>query len=198
MKLIIASDIHGSAEAAYKLADIAEAETPDKLVLLGDILYHGPRNNLPVGHGPAEAADALNSIASKILAVRGNCDAEVDQMMLDFPCMSDYALLVDGEHTLFFTHGHISQMTPSDAENYCIGFSRCEKELTHFSGISAYCSGHTHVKKLEKLEGKNLLIMLNPGSTSIPRDGSASYAIYENGSFSLRDFSGCILKEVSF
>ena len=107
MKLVIASDIHGSATWCRAVMDVVERESPDKLLLLGDLLYHGPRNPLPDEYAPKEVAAMLNSVASSIVSVRGNCDAEVDQMMLDFPCMADYAWIVDGATQLYCTHGHL-------------------------------------------------------------------------------------------
>ena len=112
MKLVIASDIHGAAGWTRKLMDRIEAEQPDRVLLLGDLLYHGPRNNLPEDYAPKQVIEMLNSIADQVIAVRGNCEAEVDQMVLDFPCMADYNILIDpscpaGEKTLFLTHGHI-------------------------------------------------------------------------------------------
>ena len=95
MKLVIASDIHGAAGWARKLMDRIEAEQPDRVLLLGDLLYHGPRNNLPEDYAPKQVIEMLNSIAEQVIAVRGNCEAEVDQMVLDFPCMADYNILVD-------------------------------------------------------------------------------------------------------
>ena len=93
MKLIIASDIHGSAYWCGKLCELIEAENPDKIVLLGDLLYHGPRNDLPRDYGPKQVIPMLSGLKDRIIAVRGNCEAEVDQMVLPFPCMADYALL---------------------------------------------------------------------------------------------------------
>ena len=107
MKLMIASDIHGSAKWCAKMIEAWRAERPDRLVLLGDLLYHGPRNDLPEDYAPKKVIAMLNAIAPALLCVRGNCEAEVDQMVLDFPVMADYAaLFVDG-HILYATHGHI-------------------------------------------------------------------------------------------
>lgn len=178
MKLLIASDIHGSAIAARALAERVDAEGPDRVALLGDLLYHGPRNDLPGGYSPKEVVPILNGWADMVVAVRGNCDAEVDQMMLDFPCRADYALIeVDG-HTLYLTHGHIPGMTPGDPPRLAPG--------------SAFLSGHTHLKALEWSDG---VLFVNPGSTSIPKDGSASYAVYDDGLFSLRTLDGKTVAE---
>ena len=168
VKLLIASDLHGAAPAVHALAARIEAEAPDRIVLLGDLLYHGPRNDLPAGYAPKEVIAVLNGLAERIVAVRGNCDAEVDQMVLDFPCMADYALVeVDG-HELYLAHGHLG-----DPPRLAPG--------------SACLSGHTHVKTLDNREG---VLYVNPGSTSIPKDGTASYAVYEQGAFELKTLEG--------
>ena len=106
MKLMIASDLHGSAFYCRQLLAAMEREQPDKLLLLGDILYHGPRNDLPEGYAPKEVIAMLNPLRERLLCVRGNCDTEVDQMVLDFPILADYALLYAGSRTVFATHGH--------------------------------------------------------------------------------------------
>lgn len=199
MKLVIASDIHGSAFWAAKLMETIEREAPDRIALLGDILYHGPRNSLPDKYDPKEVAALLNSVAGSIIAVRGNCDAEVDQMMLDFPCLADQAIIVDGARTLFLTHGHLPHRSPDD--------------LPGLPPTSAFLSGHTHMKVLERAFTPRLLpqltsgthadsaqneneaaetsiessvVLVNPGSTSIPKDGTHSYAVYDSGAFALK------------
>ena len=130
MKLMIASDIHGSAFWCRKLLEAAERENPDQLVLLGDLLYHGPRNDLPRDYCPKEVIPMLSGWKEKILAVRGNCEAEVDQMVLPFPCMADYALLaVDGK-TLYLTHGHLHNV----------------QNLPPLKPGSVFLFGHTHIK----------------------------------------------------
>ena len=162
MKFVIASDIHGSAFWCRKLMEIAEREQPDKLILLGDILYHGPRNDLPEEYAPKLVIPMLEQWKDKILCVRGNCEAEVDQMVLPFPCMADYSeVLADGSR-LFLTHGH-----HYNPEN-----------LPDLPENALFFSGHTHVK-LDKVV--NGIRCLNPGSVSIPKDGSHSCMIYENG-----------------
>ena len=107
MKILIASDIHGSAHFCKMLISAIEKEKPQKVLLLGDILYHGPRNDLPLGYAPKEVIAMLNPLKDMLLCVRGNCDAEVDQMVLSFPIMADYAVLPLGEKTLYCSHGHI-------------------------------------------------------------------------------------------
>ena len=178
MKLLIASDLHGAAPAVRALVDRIEAEAPDRIVLLGDLLYHGPRNDLPEGYAPKEVVAVLNGLAKSIVAVRGNCDAEVDQMVLDFPCMADYALVeVDGRK-LYLSHGHLPGKSHDDPPALAPG--------------SAFLSGHTHAKTLDERDG---VLFVNPGSTSIPKDGSASYAVYEHGAFILKDLDGNTLRE---
>ena len=164
MKLLIASDIHGSAFWCRKLLEAAEAESPDKLILLGDLLYHGPRNDLPQGYAPKEVIPMLSAWQEKILAVRGNCEAEVDQMVLPFPCMADYALLEADGITFYLTHGHL--WNPD--------------RLPPLPAGTVFLSGHTHVKLDVTKDG---IRCLNPGSVSIPKDGSNSCMVYEDGTF---------------
>ena len=171
MKLLIASDIHGSAYWCRKLMELIEAEQPQKIILLGDLLYHGPRNDLPKDYCPKEVIPMLSSFKDKILAVRGNCEAEVDQMVLPFPCMSDYAILEAEGQTFYLTHGHLH--TP--------------EKLPPLETGSVFLSGHTHVKLDTVVNG---IRCLNPGSVSIPKDGSHSCLICENGAFRF-----CILEE---
>ena len=185
MKFLIASDIHGSAAWCRRLMDALDAEQPDRLLLLGDILYHGPRNDLPEGYAPKEVIAMLNPLASSIIAVRGNCEAEVDQMVLDFPCMADYttifdpaaALAADGstrEKTgceLFLTHGHV----------YGAGFHNSVDKLPELPAGSILLYGHTHKKVSEPAPTHEGIWAFNPGSVSIPKDGTHSYGVYENG-----------------
>lgn len=185
MKFLIASDIHGSAAWCRRLMDALDAEQPDRLLLLGDILYHGPRNDLPEGYAPKEVIAMLNPLASSIIAVHGNCEAEVDQMVLDFPCMADYttifdpaaALAADGstrEKTgceLFLTHGHV----------YGAGFHNSVDKLPELADGSILLYGHTHKKVSEPAPTHEGVWAFNPGSVSIPKDGTHSYGVYENG-----------------
>ena len=166
MKYVIASDIHGSAYWCGKLLEIVEQEQPDKLILLGDVLYHGPRNDLPREYAPKQVIPMLTQWADRILCVRGNCEAEVDQMVLPFPCMADFAQLdVDGK-VFYLTHGH--HASPDN--------------LPELPAGSVFLSGHTHVKMDEM---RNSIRCINPGSVSIPKDGSHSCMVYENGTFSV-------------
>ena len=171
MKLVIASDIHGSAFWCRKLLDVCEAEQPDHLILLGDILYHGPRNDLPRDYAPKQVIPMLDAWSGKILCVRGNCEAEVDQMVLSFPCLAEYSVLMADGKTFYLTHGH--HKNPQD--------------LPQLPQGSIFLYGHTHVKFDQVIDG---IRCLNPGSVSIPKDGSHSCMVYEDGSFRT-----CILEE---
>lgn len=167
MKLLIASDIHGSAYWCGRLCDEIQKIQPDRVVLLGDLLYHGPRNDLPKGYAPKEVIPMLSAMKDSIIAVRGNCEAEVDQMVLPFPCMADFCqLLLDGK-TFYLTHGH-----HANPDN-----------LPPLPEGSIFLSGHTHVKLDKVVSG---IRCLNPGSVSIPKDGSHSFLVYENGDFTFR------------
>lgn len=150
MKFLIASDIHGSAYWCRKVLEKADALQADRLILLGDLLYHGPRNPLPDEYSPKEVSAMLNARADRILAVRGNCDAEVDQMVLTFPMMADYAVMPVGNRLLFITHGHLFH-------NDHLPALRPGDILLH---------GHTHVSVLEEHDTH---IYMNPGSASLPK-----------------------------
>ena len=172
MKLMIASDLHGSAYYAKKLMDAYAAEAPDKLLLLGDLLYHGPRNALPEGYDCMAVAGMLNSVKDRIVAVRGNCDCEIDQMVLEFPMMGDYALLCVNGLTLYATHGHLW-----DAVN-----------PPPMAPGAVLLNGHFHVPTCEQHDG---FLYVNPGSTSIPKDGSVgSYLVLEDQTFTWKDMDG--------
>ena len=165
MKLMIASDIHGSAKYCRMMLERFDAEGADRLLLLGDVLYHGPRNDLPEEYAPKAVLAMLNERKERIFCVRGNCDTEVDQMVLEFPILSEYAVLPVGGRVLYATHGHHgNEQTPPPL---------C-------SGDLLLC-GHTHVPKWED---HGTFVYLNPGSTSIPKNGSChSYMTLENGEF---------------
>ena len=168
MKLLIASDIHGSAEYCQQLTQSIERENANKVLLLGDILYHGPRNNLPAGYAPKDVAAMLNAIKSKLICVRGNCDTEVDQMMLEFPVLSDSALLYIDGVTIYAAHGH--------------------HEFPALQQGDVVLSGHTHIPVDYVKDGVRYL---NPGSVSIPKEDSwHGYLILENGTFTFKNLSG--------
>lgn len=164
MKLLIASDLHGSAYWCNELCKLIEQEQPEKLILLGDLLYHGPRNDLPRDYAPKQVIPMLSKYKDMIIAVRGNCDAEVDQMVLPFPCMADFSQLLVDDRTLYLTHGH--HASPD--------------KLPDLPEGSIFLSGHTHVK-IDEI--RNGIRCLNPGSMSIPKDGSHSCLLYEDGKF---------------
>ena len=181
MKLMIASDIHGSAPCCRKMLEAFEREQADRLLILGDILYHGPRNDLPEGYAPKEVIAMLNPMKKRLLCVRGNCDTEVDQMVLDFPILADYCFLElsaeEKETVIFATHGHIynpAHLPPLTDGDILLG-------------------GHTHIPACEEItdtEGGTYRY-LNPGSVSIPKGGSEqSYMTYENGVFAWKNLAG--------
>lgn len=174
MKLLIASDIHGAAGYCRDLLAAWDREGADRLLLLGDLLYHGPRNDLPRDYAPKRVIPLLNALADRIIAVRGNCDAEVDQMVLDFPLMADYATLFDETgRELFLTHGHV----------FGAGMHNSVDHAPALPEGSALVYGHTHIKVNEESTAHPGLWLFNPGSVSIPKDGSHSYGIYEGGAF---------------
>lgn len=176
MKFLIASDIHGSAYWAERLMAAIEAEQPDRIIFLGDLLYHGPRNDLPRDYAPKRVIPLLNDLAKsgRVIAVRGNCEAEVDQMVLEFPCMSDSALVMDSDgRELFCTHGHV----------FGAGIHNSVDNAPVLPAGSALVYGHTHIKVNEESQKHPGLWLFNPGSVSIPKDGTHSYGIYEDGSF---------------
>ena len=176
MKFLIASDIHGSAYWAERLMSAIEEEQPDRVILLGDLLYHGPRNDLPRDYAPKRVIPLLNDLAKsgRVIAVRGNCEAEVDQMVLEFPCMSDSALVMDSDgRELFCTHGHV----------FGAGVHNSVDNAPALPAGSALVYGHTHIKVNEESQKHPGLWLFNPGSVSIPKDGTHSYGIYEDGSF---------------
>lgn len=178
MKLLIASDIHGSSYYCRKLLEAFDREKTSRMLLLGDILYHGPRNDLPRDYAPKEVIAMLNPLREEIYCVRGNCEAEVDQMVLDFPVMADYCLLPLGEQMIYATHGHIYN----------------ENNLPPMKDGDILLHGHTHVPRAD-LVGQHWI--LNPGSVAIPKGGSSQgYAVLENGIFTLKKIDGAAYKEV--
>ena len=178
-KWMIASDLHGDADCVAALLDAYRASGAERLILLGDLLYHGPRNDLPAGYAPKRVIELLNDVRDELLCVRGNCDTEVDQMVLDFPILADYAILAVDGLTIFATHGHNFNM---------------EKQPPLKKG-DILLHGHTHVPVAIPFGDDNLYV--NPGSTSIPKDGSAKgYLIYENRTLSFCTLAGKVWKTV--
>lgn len=179
MKYMFASDIHGSACYCRKMLEIYRQSGAGRLILLGDILYHGPRNDLPKEYAPKLVTEMLNQYKDQIYAVRGNCDAEVDQMVLEFPIMADYALLELNGKTFYATHGHIYNQD-------CLPPMQAGDVLIH---------GHTHLPVAEKMGDK---FLLNPGSTSLPKEGNPnSYAMLDGETFTIYDFDGNKVKEIA-
>ena len=177
MKWMIASDIHGSALYCEQMINAYQAEGADRLLLLGDILYHGPRNDLPEGYAPKRVIALLNPLQKDLLCVRGNCDTEVDQMVLEFPILADYALLSLGRKMVFMTHGHVYHNT----------------HLPPLHPGDILLHGHTHVPACQELESH---IYLNPGSVSIPKEGSPrSYMTLEDGMFRWKTLTGETYRE---
>ena len=176
MKWLIASDIHGSLYYGKKLIEQIKKEEPDKVIFLGDILYHGPRNDLPNDYNPKELIKLLNEYKDKIISVRGNCDSEVDQMVLEFPIMADYMILTINDLTIFATHGHLY-----DVENI------------PFKGIDVVLSGHTHVQKCDKYDN---YVHMNPGSVSIPKENSYhGYMVVVDKVLYWKDLEGNIINK---
>ncbi|MBQ1275190.1 MAG: phosphodiesterase [Cellulosilyticum sp.] len=178
MRYFIISDIHGSAFYLAKALEQFKSGSYDYLVILGDILYHGPRNTIPEGYNPSEVVALLNPMANQIIACRGNCEAEVDQMLLSFPCLSDYSLIVDGKVSFFATHGHLYT----------------SEHFPKSPGKSIFLSGHTHLWLLEK---QGDIIACNPGSITFPKEGRPhTYATYEDGILSIKDLEGKVLSSL--
>lgn len=178
MKILFASDIHGSAYYCGKLLEIYRQSGAERLVLLGDILYHGPRNDLPKEYAPKQVIVMLNEYKNQIYAVRGNCDTEVDQMVLEFPVLADYALLSFNGRTFYATHGHVynqDNLPPVQAGDILI-------------------HGHTHLLKAEKV---GEITVLNPGSVSIPKGGNPNtYAMLEDNAFTIYSLDGDVVKQI--
>ena len=174
MKLMIASDIHGSAYFCEKMLEAFHREGADKLLLLGDLLYHGPRNDLPRDYAPKRVIEMLNAHRDALLCVRGNCEAEVDQMVLSFPVLSDSCILWQDGRMIFATHGHVFH----------------ENALPPLRDGDILLHGHTHVPacRTHAEEGAPQYTYLNPGSVSIPKEGSVhGYMTYEDGLFSWKN-----------
>ena len=181
MKWMIASDLHGSAYYCRKMLEAFEREGADRLFLLGDLLYHGPRNDLPREYAPKEVIPLLNGKMEKLLCVRGNCDAEVDQMVLEFPVLADYAVLPVGRRLIYATHGHIYHV----------------KNLPPLAPGDVLLHGHTHVPAWTEFGQGNLY--LNPGSVSIPKENSPhSYMTLEGNTMQWKELeSSAVFHELT-
>lgn len=179
MKYMFASDIHGSAYYCRKVLEAYKKSGARRLVLLGDLLYHGPRNDLPKEYDPKQVMTLLNDHKQDIYAVRGNCDAEVDQMVLEFPIMADYALLELNGKLFYATHGHIHN----------------QDDLPPMKAGDILIHGHTHLPVAETMGD---CYLLNPGSASLPKDGNPnSYGMLEDHVFRIYDFDGNVVKEIA-
>jgi len=179
MKLMFISDIHGSEKYLNLAIENIKKENPDQIVLLGDLLYHGPRNPLPEGYNPANVASKLNEYKEKIIAVQGNCDSYVDQMIIDFPIMSQYSIIYTGRK-IFATHGHEYNL----------------ENLPPLNDGDIIIHGHTHIPVAEKIEN---IYLLNPGSISLPKNGTPNtYGIMEDNRFEVKTLDGNVYKCVEF
>ena len=174
MKIMVASDIHGSALYCRRMLERFDEEGADKLLLLGDLLYHGPRNPLPEEYNPKAVAEMLNARKQQILCVRGNCDGEVDQMMLEFPIMADYCILSIGSRMVFATHGHHHN----------------ENSLPMLQEGDILLHGHTHIPVLED---RGAYMLANPGSVTLPKQESVrGYLLLEEGALTLKDLDNSV------
>lgn len=175
MKWLIASDIHGSEFYCKEVLKAFDEERADRLLLLGDMLYHGPRNDLPKDYAPKKVIALLNERKQDILCVRGNCDADVDQFVLEFPILAEYAVLDLGKRMVYATHGHVyGELNPPPLK----------------TGDILLC-GHTHVPKCVEYAD---YVYMNPGSASIPKENSHhGYMTIEDGLFLWKDFEGNIM-----
>ena len=175
MKLLFVSDIHGSLYYAKKCIERFNQEGADQIISLGDLMYHGPRNPLPKDYAPKEVANLLNQYKDKIISVRGNCDSEVDQMLLEFPILSDYSILYIDGYRFFITHGHHYD----------------EDHLPSLSKNDVLIYGHYHVPIAKKKED---IYIFNPSSISLPKASVNSYGVYENKTFYIKDLDGNVLE----
>ncbi len=179
MKIMVASDIHGSALYCRRMLERFDEEGADKLLLLGDLLYHGPRNPLPEEYNPKAVAEMLNARKQQILCVRGNCDGEVDQMMLEFPIMADYCILSVGSRMVFATHGHHHN----------------ENSLPMLQEGDILLHGHTHIPVLED---RGAYMLANPGSVTLPKQESVrGYLLLEEGLLTLKDLDNTTEQKLS-
>lgn len=172
------SDIHGSSYYIEKAISKYKDEKADYMIILGDLLYHGPRNPLPKEYEPSSVLALLNNYKEKIISVRGNCDSEVDQMVLEFPMMNDYTIIFDNNRRIFATHGHLFN----------------ENNMPNLEDGDILIHGHTHIPVAKKVNNKYIL---NPGSISLPKENNPnSYGIMEDNTFCIKDFEGNIIKSI--
>lgn len=177
MKLMFASDIHGSEYYCKKMFEVYEKENAEKLILLGDLLYHGPRNDLPKDYAPKAVIQMLNEHKNELLCVRGNCEAEVDQMVLEFPVLAEYMIMYLNGRMAFITHGHNHNL----------------EKLPPMKKGDLLIHGHTHVQAMTETDE---CVYLNPGSITLPKNGNTnSYMIYDDGLFVIKDLDGNLIME---
>jgi hypothetical protein len=179
MKLFFISDIHGSIYYLRKAMERFQEEKADFIVILGDILYHGARNPLPKEYSPKDVTELLNSYSDKIIAVRGNCDSEVDEMVIDFPIMATYSNILYNNRRLFITHGHIYN----------------DENMPNLGNGDVFIHGHTHVLRAEK---KGPIYIINPGSITLPKENNPhTYGILEDNNFKIKTLEGKVFKEIT-
>lgn len=180
MKILVLSDIHGSLYYLNKVLNTYEQENFNYILILGDELYHGPRNNLPKDYNPKEVANLLNKYKNKILAIRGNCDSEVDQMLIEYPILSDYTIILLNNRKIFATHGHIYN----------------KNNLPPLEKNDIFIYGHTHIFEAVK---DNDIYFLNPGSISLAKNNNPNtYGVLDENSFIIKDLDGNIINFISF
>ena len=180
MKFLVASDLHGSAYYCEKLLNCFELENADKLILLGDLLYHGPRNELPEKYNPKAVADMLNNYHNKIIAVKGNCDSDVDQFVLHFPIKAEYLIMYLNNKLFYLTHG----------DKYSAN------DLTSNTQNTVYLYGHTHVFECDYVDN---VLCLNPGSVSIPKQNDIrGYFIIDEKDIIYKTLNGEVLKQIAY
>ena len=180
MKILIISDIHGSSYYAEKIKEIEEKEKPDQIILLGDLYYHGPRNNLTQEYNPMKVAGILNDFGEKIVTVRGNCDAEVDKMVTGIDVLQESCTIINEGRRIFATHGHIYS----------------EDQLPALSENDVFLYGHVHLPIAKKEKG---IYILNPGSITLPKQGNPnSYGILDENGFVIKNLEHVIIKEIQF
>ncbi len=177
MKFLIASDVHGSAYFAQEIVDAAKREKADKIILLGDIYNHGPRNPLPKDYAPLKVAEILNGVKANLLVIKGNCDSQVDTLISEFDFIENACVLSNGK-TVFLTHGHV--------------YNKDDKPKTEFNAV---VYGHFHTGFIEK---KGSTVFVNCGSVSLPKNGTpSSYVVLDEGVIQLKTINGDEISSVS-
>lgn len=180
MKFLVVSDIHGSKKYAEKCIELFKSTEAEQMIVLGDFLYHGPRNPLPEEYDPKKVAELFNQYQDKIIGVRGNCDGEVDQMMLEFDMLADHALIINEGRKIFATHGHVYS----------------PEHLPQLHPQDVFLYGHVHLPIAEEKEG---LYILNPGSITLPKQNNPhSYGLLDENGFKIYTIDGTLMKQIEF